>query len=97
MCRRSQEVYVLFLCTDFFLKYCLLGLVVEDAPSGLRAGRAAGSLTLAVCTSVPRATIVESGADPSYIVSDLTKYVFLSILSIFLCTLTIHKGPNQRC
>jgi len=48
-------------------------LVVEDAPSGLRAGRAAGSLTLAVCTSVPRATIVESGADPSYIVSDLTK------------------------
>lgn len=48
--------------------------MVEDAPAGLRSGRAAGSLTLAVCTSLPRATIIES--DPNYIVSDLTKYVF---------------------
>jgi len=46
-------------------------LVVEDAPSGLHSGRAAGSLTLAVCTSLPRATIL--GSDPNYVVSDLTK------------------------
>jgi len=48
-------------------------LVVEDAPSGLHSGRAAGSLTLAVCTSLPRATILECDANPNYIVSDLTK------------------------
>jgi len=48
-------------------------LVIEDAPWGLLSGRAAGSLTLAVCTSVPRATLVESGTNPDYIVSDLTK------------------------
>jgi len=46
-------------------------LVVEDAPAGLQSGRAAGSLTLAVCTSLPRASVLESG--PNYIVSDLTK------------------------
>lgn len=64
----------------------VLGLVVEDAISGLHSGRAAGSLTLAVCTSTPRATIVESGANPDYVVTDLTKYVFLAISLVSLCT-----------
>ena len=50
--------------------------MIEDAPSGLRSGRAAGSHTLAVCTSLPRATLLECDANPNYIVSDLTKYVF---------------------
>ena len=64
------------------LKHWLLGLVVEDAPAGLKSGRAAGSLTLAVCTSLPRATILES--DPNYIVSNLTKYVFLACRDFLL-------------
>ena len=54
----------------------LIGLVVEDAPAGVLSGRAAGSLTLAVCTSLPREAILKF--DPNYIVSDLTKYVFPS-------------------
>lgn len=62
--------------------YWLLGLVVEDAPAGLHSGRAAGSLTLAVCTSLPRATILES--EPNYIVSDLTKYAFRASLDFLL-------------
>jgi len=46
---------------------------VEDAPSGLIAGRAAGARTLAVCTSHTRDKIVESGAAPDFIVDDLTR------------------------
>lgn len=63
--------------------------MVEDAISGLKSGHAAGSLTLAVCTSTPRATIVESGANPTYIVADLTKYVFSATPSNFQCALTL--------
>ncbi|KAF8060987.1 HAD-like domain-containing protein [Lyophyllum atratum] len=48
-------------------------LVVEDAISGLKSGRAAGSRTLAVCTSTPRETILKSDANPDYIVADLTQ------------------------
>ncbi|KII86404.1 hypothetical protein PLICRDRAFT_114851, partial [Plicaturopsis crispa FD-325 SS-3] len=48
-------------------------LVVEDAPSGLVAGRAAGAKTLAVCTSHTRQAIVDSGAKPDWIVKDLTR------------------------
>lgn len=57
-------------------EYALItaGLVVEDAPSGLIAGRAAGARTLAVCTSHTRDEIVASGAAPDFIVNDLTRY-----------------------
>ncbi|KZV77521.1 HAD-like protein [Peniophora sp. CONT] len=48
-------------------------LVIEDAPSGLKAGRAAGSKTLAVCTSHTRDAIVASGAEPDFIVEDLRR------------------------
>ncbi|KAJ7922983.1 HAD-like domain-containing protein [Mycena leptocephala] len=48
-------------------------LVVEDAISGILAGKAAGALVLAVCTSTPRNTIVASSAAPNYIVTDLAK------------------------
>jgi len=48
-------------------------LVIEDAIAGLKSGRAAGALTLAVCTSNPRQTILDSNVDPHYIVTDLTK------------------------
>jgi beta-phosphoglucomutase-like phosphatase (HAD superfamily) len=50
------------------------GLVVEDAPSGLLAGRRAGARTLAVCTSHTRDKIVASGVNPDFIVNDLTEY-----------------------
>jgi beta-phosphoglucomutase-like phosphatase (HAD superfamily) len=49
------------------------GLVVEDAPSGLLAGRAAGARTLAVCTSHTRDKIAASSASPDFFVDDLTK------------------------
>ncbi|KAF8758462.1 hypothetical protein RHS01_02860 [Rhizoctonia solani] len=49
----------------------ILRTVVEDAVSGLKAGRAAGAKVLGVCTSAPRST-VEQGA-PDFIVQDLTK------------------------
>jgi beta-phosphoglucomutase-like phosphatase (HAD superfamily) len=52
----------------------MAGLVVEDAPSGLFAGRAAGARILAVCTSHTREQIVASGAAPDFIVNDLTRY-----------------------
>jgi len=48
-------------------------LVVEDAPSGLKSGHAAGAKTLAVCTSHAKQLILESGSNPDYIVDDLTK------------------------
>ncbi|KAG6820349.1 hypothetical protein H0H93_001794 [Arthromyces matolae] len=48
-------------------------LVVEDAISGLRSGRAAGSKTLAVCTSTRREVLLACDAPPDYIVDDLTQ------------------------
>ena len=53
------------------LTFYSLGLVVEDAISGLKAGKTSGALTLAVCTSTERAILVEKGK-PDYIVRDLT-------------------------
>ncbi|KAJ3775286.1 HAD-like protein [Lentinula raphanica] len=47
-------------------------LVVEDAISGLKAGRAAGATTLGVCTSSSRAILEQSDANPDFIVPDLT-------------------------
>ena len=50
------------------------GLVIEDAPSGLIAGRRAGAMTLAVCTSHSREGILGSNCNPDYIVKDLTEW-----------------------
>lgn len=47
-------------------------LVIEDAPSGLVSGRAAGCKTIAVCTSHSKDLIKQSGAQPDYVVDDLT-------------------------
>jgi hypothetical protein len=52
---------------------CVPGLVVEDAIAGIKSGNAAGARTLAVCTSTPRQTILDSDANPDYIVTDLTR------------------------
>ncbi|KAI0033721.1 HAD-like protein [Vararia minispora EC-137] len=48
-------------------------VVIEDAPSGLKSGRAAGSKTIAVCTSHTREQITTSGAKPDFIVKNLSK------------------------
>ncbi|KAJ7640126.1 HAD-like domain-containing protein [Mycena rosella] len=48
-------------------------LVVEDAISGMRSGKAAGAIVLGVCTSTPRQTILDSDAAPDYIATDLSK------------------------
>lgn len=48
-------------------------LVVEDAISGLKAGKAAGSRTLAVTTTTAREPLSQSGANSDFIVNDLTK------------------------
>ena len=50
--------------------------MVEDAISGLKSGHAADALTLAVCTSTSKEVIVNSGANPNYVVSDLTNIGF---------------------
>jgi len=47
-------------------------LVVEDAPSGIMSGRAAGCTVIAVCTSHTRQQLLASGSNPHYIVQDLT-------------------------
>ncbi|KIY45229.1 HAD-like protein, partial [Fistulina hepatica ATCC 64428] len=46
-------------------------LVVEDAPSGIQAGRSAGCNTLAVCTSMSREFLTPE--NPDYIVTNLSK------------------------
>lgn len=47
--------------------------MVEDAISGIKSGRAAGSRTLAVCTSTSRQILLESDARPDYLVEDLAR------------------------
>lgn len=55
------------------------GLVIEDAPSGLKAGQAAGARTLAVCTShSPETLLREAGGNLDYIVRDLEGCVALN-------------------
>lgn len=46
-------------------------LVLEDAPSGIKSGKAAGAKVLAVCTSHKRADLEGLGAD--YIVENLNQ------------------------
>ncbi|TCD62951.1 hypothetical protein EIP91_006214 [Steccherinum ochraceum] len=53
-------------------------LVIEDAPSGLLSGRAAGCKTIAVCTSHTREKILQSGAAPDYIVKDLSRWAHVA-------------------
>jgi beta-phosphoglucomutase-like phosphatase (HAD superfamily) len=51
----------------------MLGIVVEDAPAGVRSGVAAGCRVLAVCTSHSRSALENLGA--AWIESDLTRQV----------------------
>lgn len=56
-------------------------LVVEDAPSGIRSGKACGAKTLAVLTSHDKARMVGSGAGPDYTVDNLFAWVVRSNLA----------------
>ena len=56
--------------------------MIEDAPSGIRAGHAAGAKTLAVCTSHTRDALLASGAVADYIVTDLTKCALFGLAHI---------------
>jgi len=53
--------------------YSFIGLVVEDAPAGIRAGRAAGAKVLGLLTSHSLESVQEEG--PNWIVDDLSKCV----------------------
>ena len=48
----------------------MLGVVFEDAPSGVRSGKAAGCITIALLTTHSRESLEAAGAD--YIVKDLS-------------------------
>ncbi|KAH0838627.1 hypothetical protein J3R83DRAFT_6950 [Lanmaoa asiatica] len=55
-------------------------LVIEDAPSGLKAGHAAGARTLAVCTShQPETLVKEADGNLDHIVLDLERCASLNI------------------
>ncbi len=56
-------------------------LVVEDAPAGVRSGRAAGCKTLGLITSHTREQIEE--AKPDYVVPNLARYVHDASSRIF--------------
>jgi hypothetical protein len=49
----------------------IIGIVVEDAPSGIKSGVASGARVLAVCTSHTREEVEGFGA--TWVVNDLTK------------------------
>ena len=51
-------------------------IVVEDAPAGIRAGKAAGARVLALRTTAPDPELTQSGAD--WITNDLASLRFLS-------------------
>jgi len=46
-------------------------VVFEDAPAGIRSGKAAGCIVIAVCTSHTRQQLIDSGSEPDFIVNDL--------------------------
>ena len=68
-------------------------LVVEDAPSGIRSGKACGAKTLAVLTTFDKAKMVASGAEPDYMVEDLSLWVVL--INFNLC-LPHHSSSSRR-
>ncbi len=82
--RDSLPVFVIGCCPDTFHRPdpYLLGakragvdpsrcLVVEDAPAGVRSGRAAGAKTLGLITSHTREQMEE--VQPDYLVTNLSK------------------------
>lgn len=58
---------------DVMTAHSFIGLVVEDAPAGIRAGRAAGAKVLGLLTSHSLESVQEE--EPNWIVDDLSKCV----------------------
>jgi len=69
----QKTVSAFFFClTSKFLRAILpfLGLVFEDAPSGIRSGRAAGCKTVALLTTHSRDQL--EAAQPDFVIKDLS-------------------------
>ena len=62
----------------------MIGIVVEDAPAGIRSGVAAGCRVLAVCTSHQRSALEGLGA--KWIVTDLSRQVQSRPIPSYLLT-----------
>lgn len=60
-----------------------VGLVFEDAPSGIRSGRAAGCKTVGLLTTHSREQV--EAAQPDFIVKDLSSYSRYLFLSMGVC------------
>lgn len=57
----------------YAMSLTMIGIVVEDAPSGILSGVASGARVLATCTSHTREQLEGKGA--TWIVTDLSRYV----------------------
>jgi glycerol-1-phosphatase len=79
-CNVKPERCPLLLYNNYTANPTSPGLVLEDAPSGVRSGHAAGCKTLAVLTSHSRDQIEPS--NPDFLVKDLTKYAFATVVSM---------------
>jgi beta-phosphoglucomutase-like phosphatase (HAD superfamily) len=69
---------------------CILrpvGVVVEDAPTGIRSGKAAGAIVLATCTSHTRESLEKE--KPDFLVEDLSQYALFPLLADPLCVLIL--------
>jgi len=65
--------YLFSVCRSKF--NVLSGIVVEDAPTGIRSGKASGAFVLATCTSHTRESLEKE--NPDFLVTDLSQCVFL--------------------
>jgi mannitol-1-/sugar-/sorbitol-6-phosphatase len=70
-------------------------IVVEDASSGVRSGKAAGARVLALCTTAKESELLNAGAD--WIAGDLTAISLQNALqTVQTETLTLLVRQNQR-
>lgn len=67
-------ILISFMLTFTFPLSFTPGIVIEDAPSGIRSGRAAGCKTIALLTTHTREQV--DAAQPDFIIKDLSWRVF---------------------
>ncbi len=72
----------------------IIGLVVEDAPSGVRSGQAAGAKVVAVCTSHSQQAM--TAAKPDFLISDFDKVNYSNIASELVAHLPL-LGWSVQC
>jgi mannitol-1-/sugar-/sorbitol-6-phosphatase len=69
-------------------------LVVEDAPAGIRAGKAAGARVLAVRTTAPDPELLASGAD--WIANDLASVRLEAVTANHLTLTLLSAAPSTK-